>query len=130
MVWRAAPKLAPRSRAPIATRPAPPPGSQASRPATMASAVSPPAPPWKRLCETWRNRIGRPGWSTNTNSGQRLLAGPDNPVNEGDVAQAEMAVLEHQVEAFEFDALGRHAAQLLGHHLAGAGLDHHPIAAP
>src|ERR1700754_2377776 len=45
-----------------------------------------------------------------------LLARPDDPVHEGDFGQGETAILEHRIEAFEFDALGCHPAKLLGHH--------------
>src|SRR5436190_17646818 len=59
-----------------------------------------------------------------------LLASPDDPVHECDLAQGEAAILKIRIEAFEFDALRRHAAQLLGHHFAGMGFGHHPVAAP
>ena len=58
------------------------------------------------------------------------LARPDDAVDEGDLGEREAAVLVGRVEAFELDALGGHAAELLGHHLAGMGLGHHPVAAP
>ena len=84
----------------------------------------------KSLLALWKQRQEDRNTSTRCAERASLLAGPDDAVDEGDFAQREAAILERRVEAFQFDALGRHAAKLLGHHFAGMGLDHHPVAAP
>src|ERR1700761_8107069 len=91
------------------------------------SALSPVARRWRNRC--WR--CGRAAKSRKRSCASNgLLARPDDAVDEGDFAEREIAVLECRIEAFQFDALGGHAAKLFGHHFARVGLDHDTVAAP
>ena len=61
---------------------------------------------------------------------KKLLACPDDALDDGDLVQAKAAILESVIEAFQVDSLGGDACEALGPYVPGAGLGHHPVAAP
>src|SRR5712691_1594888 len=76
-----------------------------------------------------RVSAGWPAVAGHDKGGTALLTCPDDAMHERHFVEREAAFLEGWVERAKLDALRGEPRQLLGHHFASLGLDHHAIAA-